>query len=146
MADLSLTVERTIKAAQSDVFNAWLNPEMLQKFMMPGAGMTVPAATNDPKVGGRFEIVMQADGDRMPHAGTYEEIDPHQRIVFTWETPFAEGDSTVTLTFDPVEAGTHVVLTHTRFNDGETRDNHRRGWTSILDTLDITLRSDAGAL
>ena len=38
MTDLTLTVERTIKAPPATVFEAWLNPEMLRKFMMPGAG------------------------------------------------------------------------------------------------------------
>ncbi len=139
MTDLSLTVERTIKAAPADVFNAWLDPEMLRKFMMPAAGMSVPKASNDPAEGGRFEIVMSANGNEMPHAGTYREIKPHERLVFTWESPFSAGDSTVTLTFAPVDGGTHVTLTHERFVDAETRDNHQGGWTAILETLDTAL-------
>jgi uncharacterized protein YndB with AHSA1/START domain len=139
MTDLTLTVERTIKSAQADVFNAWLNPDMLRKFMMPAAGMTVPKASNDPKEGGRFEIVMLAGENEIPHAGTYREISPHDRIVFTWESPFSVEDSTVTLTFAPVDEGTHVTLTHVRFNDAEARDNHKGGWMGILETLDATL-------
>ena len=34
MTELSLTVERVIGAAQSDLFNAWLDPKMLAKFMV----------------------------------------------------------------------------------------------------------------
>jgi uncharacterized protein YndB with AHSA1/START domain len=83
MNDLNLKVERTIKAAPEDVFNAWLNPEMLRQFMMPAAGMSVPKASNDPQAGGRFEIVMLAEENEIPHAGTYREISPHDRIVFT---------------------------------------------------------------
>lgn len=139
MTDLKLTVERTIKAAQADVFNAWLNPDMLRQFMMPAAGMSVPKASNDPKEGGRFEIVMLAGENEIPHAGTYREISPHDRIVFTWETPFSVDDSTVTLTFDPIEGGTQVTLTHVRFSDAETRDNHKGGWAGILKALDATL-------
>ena len=139
MTDLTLTVERTIKAPQVDVFNAWLNPEMLRKFMMPAVDMSVPQASNDPKVGGRFEIVMRAGENDMPHAGTYREITPNDRIVFTWESPFSTEDSTVTLTFDPVETGTLVTLTHVRFKDAETRDNHEGGWIGILGALQTTL-------
>ncbi len=139
MNDLNLTVERTIKAAQADVFNAWLDPEMLRKFMMPAAGMSVPKASNDPKEGGRFEIVMLAGDSEIPHAGTYREISPHDRIVFTWESPFSVDDSTVTLTFAPAEQGTRVTLTHVRFRDTETRDNHKGGWNGILETLDAAL-------
>ncbi len=139
MSDLSLTVERTINAPQADVFNAWLNSDMLRQFMMPAAGMSVPRASNDPKEGGRFEIVMQAGDDEIPHAGTYREISPHDRIVFTWESPFSVDDSTVTLTFSSVEGGTHVTLHHVRFKDADTRDNHAGGWTGILESLDKAL-------
>lgn len=141
MTDLNLTVERTINAPQADVFNAWLNPEMLRKFMTPGPGMTVPKASNDPKEGGQFEIVMQAGENQIPHSGTYREISPHDRIVFTWISPYSVEDSTVTLQFKPVETGTHVTLTHIRFADEESRDNHKGGWTGILDTLDAKLNS-----
>ncbi len=139
MTDLTLTVERTIKAAQADVFNAWLDPDMLRKFMMPAAEMSVPKASNDPTEGGRFEIVMSANGNEMPHAGTYREIKPHERLVFTWESPYSVEDSTVTLTFSPVDSGTHVTLTHVRFADEETRDNHKGGWTGILATLETAI-------
>ena len=139
MNDLSLKVERTINAAPAEVFNAWLNPEMLRRFMMPAAGMSVSKAANDPKEGGRFEIVMCAGEKEMPHAGTYREISPHDRIVFTWESPYSVDDSTVTLTFAPAEKGTHVTLEHVRFNDAETRDNHEGGWISILAALDEAL-------
>lgn len=135
MNDLNLTVERTIKAAPADVFNAWLNPEMLRQFMMPAAGMSVGKTTNDPTEGGRFEIVMLAGENEMPHTGTYREIDPHTRIVFTWESHVSVEDSTVTLTFSPTDEGTHVTLTHVRFKDAETRDNHNGGWTNILEAL-----------
>jgi uncharacterized protein YndB with AHSA1/START domain len=139
MTDLSLTVERTIKAPQQDVFNAWLNPDMLRKFMIPGPGMTVPSASNDPKPGGSFELVMLADDTEIPHSGTYKEINPHDLIVFTWVSPYSVDDSTVTLNFAPVENGTRVTLTHIRFADAETRDNHEGGWTGILAALDAAL-------
>lgn len=139
MTDLNLTVERTIKAKQADVFNAWLDPQMLRQFMMPAAGMSVPKASNDPREGGRFEIVMLAGEKEIPHAGTYREISPHDRIVFTWESPYSVDNSTVTLTFAPAEQGTRVTLTHVRFSDAETRDNHKGGWDGILETLDAAL-------
>lgn len=139
MTELSLTTSRIIEAPQQDVFNAWLDPDTLRRFMMPGPGMTVPTASTDPRPGGRFEIVMQAGDDTIPHAGTYKEIDPHDRIVFTWESPYSVDDSTVTLTFAPAEGGTEVTLTNVRFANEETRDNHLGGWTGILDALGAAL-------
>lgn len=139
MTELSLTVDRTINASQEAVFNAWLNPDMLRKFMHPAAEMSVPRASNDPKEGGAFEVVMQVGENELPHSGVYKEISPHDRIVFTWMGHVSVDDSTVTLTFEPAERGTHVTLTHVRFMDEETRDNHQGGWTNILAKLDTVL-------
>ncbi len=138
MTDLTLMVERTIKAPPKDVFDAWLNPDMLRKFMRPGPGMTTPEASTDPKEGGRFDLVMKAGDDEIPHAGTYQEIKPHSRIKFTWESPFSADGSVVTLDFAPAGDGTHVTLTHERFVSEESRDNHNGGWTAILEALDET--------
>jgi len=139
MSELELTVERTIGAAPATVFDAWLNPDMLAKFMIPGPGMSVPKASNDPKEGGRFEITMRAGEDDIPHAGTYKEIRPHDRIVFTWESPFSVEDSTVTLTFVPSGEGTHVTLHHVWFVDQESRNKHEGGWMGILSALNDAL-------
>lgn len=139
MTDLNLTVERTIAASQKACFEAWLDPKMLALFMTPGPNMTVPVANTDAEVGGRFEIVMQAGDDRIPHAGTYKEISPHDRIVFTWESPYSQDDSTVTLSFAPDGDGTRITLHQVRFPSEESRDNHQGGWTMILQTLDGAL-------
>ncbi len=141
MAELSLTTSRTINASPETLFNAWLDPKMLQQFMRPGPDMTVPRASTDPKTGGRFDIVMQAGDNEIPHAGTYKEIDPHRRLVFTWESPFSADDSTVTLDFAPGDGGTEVTLTHTRFPSEESRDNHAGGWAKILELLESELES-----
>lgn len=135
MTDLTLTVERTIQAPPETVFNAWLDPEMMRRFLMPRETMSVPSASNDPREGGRFDILMRSDDREFPHWGIYREIRPHDRLVFTWQSPFSVEDSTVTLTFAPVDSGTHVTLTQVRFHDAEARDSHANGWTGILESL-----------
>ena len=135
MTDLSLNVARTIKAPIERVYNAWLDPAMLAKFMLPGEGMSVPKAESDPRVGGRFSIIMAAGDDELPHGGEYKELDPHTKIVFTWESPFSADGSTVTIRLQEVDDGTHVELTHVKFVNEESRDNHKAGWGAILDKL-----------
>ena len=137
--DLTLTVTRTINAPPETVFDAWLNPEMLMRFMCPGPGMTTPSATADPQVGGRFDLIMKNGDDEMPHGGVYREIDRPNRLVFSWESPFNAEGSTVTLDFKPTSDGTHLTLTHIRFVDEQSRDNHQGGWTAILAKLDEVL-------
>lgn len=135
MSDLILTVSRQINAAPERVFDAWLDPAMLARFMTPKQGMTVPKAQSDAKVGGRFEIDM-AEGDQtIPHAGTYLEIARHSRIRFTWESPFSVDGSEVTLDFSPKDGGTELTLTHIKFASENARDSHEGGWTTILGAL-----------
>ncbi len=136
---LSVKIERSISAPPETVFDAWLNPEMLMRFMCPGPGMTTPSAKVDPTVGGRFYLVMKAGDDEMPHGGVYQEIDRPNRLVFSWESPFNAEGSTVTLDFRAVSGGTHLTLSHIRFVSQESRDNHEGGWTAILAKLDETL-------
>ena len=133
--DLTLTVTRTIAAPPERVFDAWLDPEMLMKFMQPGPGMTTPSASADPREGGRFDLIMKRDDDEMPHGGVYKVIDRPRQIVFSWESPFAVEGSTVTLDFRAEGGGTHVTLTHVRFPNEESRGNHENGWTAILARL-----------
>lgn len=136
MTDLSLTVARTIKAPIERVYNAWLDPDTLARFMLPGEGTSVPKAETDPRVGGRFTIIMAAGADELPHGGEYKELNPHNKIVFTWESPFSIEGSTVTINLKEVAEGTHLELTHVKFPSEESRDNHQGGWTAILEKLD----------
>lgn len=133
--DLTLTADRVINAPPEAVFDAWLDPQMLMRFMCPGPGMTTPQATCDARVGGRFDLIMKNGDDEMPHGGVYQVIDRPGRLVFSWESPFSAPGSTVDLTFEPANGGTKVTLTHTRFVSDESRDNHLGGWTAILEKL-----------
>lgn len=144
MTDLSLTVERVISAPPERVFDAWLNPQMLMRFMTPGPSETCPKATSDAVEGRRFEIIMRGERDLL-HSGTYQEITRHSRLVFTWESPFSVPASTVTLDFQPEGSGTRLTLTHVKFQNEEMRDNHTGGWTAILEALGTAVQEAADA-
>ncbi|MDF0602588.1 SRPBCC domain-containing protein [Psychromarinibacter sp. C21-152] len=133
--DLSLRVTQTVPAPPERVFDAWLDPEMLTKFMRPGPDVGVTKAETDPRVGGRYDIVMTAEKGEIPHWGEYREIERPRRLVFTWNSPHAAPDSVVTLTFEPEGAGTLVTLVHDRFPSDSSRDGHEKGWTGILGAL-----------
>ncbi|MEM7318740.1 MAG: SRPBCC domain-containing protein [Pseudomonadota bacterium] len=140
MTELSLEVTHQMPYPPERVFDAWLNPDMLAKFMIPGPGMTVPEATSDAKVGGRFRIVMNApEAGDLPHEGEYLAIDRPNHLQFTWVSPYSQEDSTVTLDFTPREGGTEVRLHHVRFPNEESRNNHQGGWTMILQALEGAL-------
>ena len=136
MTELSLTVNRRINAPAQKVFDAWLDPKMLARFMIPGEGGRVPKAETDPKVGGRFHIVMTSGDKEIPHEGSYRTINPHTQIVFSWESPFSADGSMVTLNFKPAGANaTDLELVHEKFANEQSRDGHTGGWTAILAKL-----------
>ena len=134
--DLKLETSRVIGASREALFDAWLDPTMLARFMTPGPDMTVPEAKTDPREGGRFLVVMRAGDQDLPHEGTYKTIDRPNRLAFTWESPMSPvEDSTVTIDFDEADGGTKVTLSHVRFPSEESRDNHMAGWTRIIECL-----------
>ena len=136
MSELTLTVSKTIPAPPEAVFNAWLDPVMLRRFMVTCEGDRVPRAESDAREGGRFVIVMESGGKEIPHSGTYLELNPHSRLVFTWESPHSVDGSTVTVALSPVGADkTELVLTQVKFASEGARDGHIKGWTAILDML-----------
>jgi uncharacterized protein YndB with AHSA1/START domain len=137
--DLSLMLQKHVKAPPAQVYNAWLNPETLHRFMANGTGFALTKAETDPRVGGRFRLDMHIGGKDYPHSGTYLDLTAHSRIAFTWESAssIVEG-STVTLELVPDAGGTLLTLTHVRFANEGVRDGHAGAWETILGGLAAT--------
>ena len=136
MTDLTVNITKNINAPIEKVFDAWLDPEMLTQFILPAPGMPNPEVENDAREGGQFSIIMQVGDNKIPHSGTYLTINRPLQLVFSWESPFSIDGSQVDLKFTSVdEQTTRVELTHTKFADEESRDNHNGGWNKILDEL-----------
>jgi len=133
--DLMLKLTKLIPAAPERVFDAWLDPEQIAKFMITGPGTGIKSAETEAKVGGSYRIVMTNDMGEVPHWGTYREIERPSRLVFTWNSPHASPDSLVTLTFEPEGDGTLLTLTHDKFPSDESREGHNQGWSGILESL-----------
>ena len=137
MTDLTLNVQHTVHASIEKVFDAWLDPSLLSRFMLPQAGMPQPEVDNDPRVGGRFKILMRHGDEVLPHGGEYLVIDRPERLEFSWQSHYSPDDSIVTLEFVAVDAGTtQVTLTQVKFLSEEARDAHHGGWSSILSALE----------
>jgi uncharacterized protein YndB with AHSA1/START domain len=139
VASAIVIVRRTIAAPAEDLFDAWLDPEALAIWMRPGAILST-SATLEPRVGGRYEIIMQSATERYPHTGEYRLIDRPRRLVFTWISRGTEQQETL-VTVDFIARGerTEVVVTHERLPEKE-RSSHTNGWTSGLERLDEAMQ------
>jgi len=138
---LTLDLSHDLAHARDRVFDAWLNPDMLARFMTPGPGMTVPEVASDAREGGRFRIVMRTpDGTDIPHEGEYRAIQRPEKLAFTWVSPNSVEGSLVTLNFEALSGGgTRVRLNQVRFASEQARDGHIGGWTSILAAMEGAL-------
>jgi uncharacterized protein YndB with AHSA1/START domain len=136
----SLTVKHRYHAPPEKVFSAWTDPKKLGRWFCPVACEPVLAET-DARVGGRYRIVVRAQsGEEHDVSGTFREVVPNRRLVFTWAwrtTP--ERESLVTVELKPDGDGTLLTLTHEQFFDEAARDRHQSGWSPILDRLSEVL-------
>lgn len=136
MTDLSVTISRNINAPIEQVFDAWLDPALLSRFILPAPGMPQPQVRNEPREGGSFEIIMQVGDDKLPHTGNYLVIERPHRLQFSWQSAYSADDSSVTLEFSALDSQTtRVELTQVKFLHEEARSDHEGGWRNILDQL-----------
>ena len=105
----TLVLRRTFTASRQRVFSAWITPRALEHWFKP-RGMSVAVRSLDARVGGSFCFDLE-DGSSM--IGTYLQIVPPEKLVFTWSGGAAQSWRTV-VTLDFLDQGpvTEIVLTH----------------------------------
>lgn len=145
-----IRLNKFVQATPQRVYDAWLDPERLTQWWMPGEKHCCSLAEIDARVGGRYRIVM-GEGDEAPTAsGEYLELEPGRKIVMTWAWAHAEGaaaDTQITIelfeTDNPYEEGTkgtEIVFTHERLGTAVERSEHISGWWNILRALGFHVR------
>jgi uncharacterized protein YndB with AHSA1/START domain len=137
IAPIELVVNRTFQAPIEKVFRAWTDPNELDRWFSPVDDVTVSSSV-DLRVGGAYRIqINKNDGTSFITSGTYREIQPPHRLVFTWNgaCEIEANETVVTIEFFSVGDSTQVTLTHQRFSNEEARDRHEHGWTGCLDRL-----------
>jgi uncharacterized protein YndB with AHSA1/START domain len=130
-AGFEVVITRVFDAPRALVFNAWTQPEMLANWFGP-KGFSATTIQNDVRPGGAYDFHMRGENYDEHWTGTYREVLPPERLVFTW---LAGPESLVTLTFEDLNGKTRLTLRHRGFATAEVCDRHQTGWTSALDCL-----------
>jgi uncharacterized protein YndB with AHSA1/START domain len=137
-SETTVRLKRTFAASRERVFRAWTEPAMLKKWLGPAGGST-PVAQIDLRVGGKYRLGMQfPEEDIFYVSGTYREIQPPEKLVFTWrwEKPDMDcGETLVTIEFYAQGDSTEVTLTHENFPNQAVSEQHNQGWRDIFDKL-----------
>jgi uncharacterized protein YndB with AHSA1/START domain len=133
----SLTLKRRLNAPAEKVYAAWTDPKQLVRWFGPDGGPVTHAET-DLRVGGKYVVIFHTeDGEEHYVSGTYQEVEPNRKLVFSWawrSTP--ERESLVTITIKPDGDGVILTLLHEKFFDQEARDRHEFGWTGSMNKLE----------
>jgi len=149
---LILRMTRRFDATPQRVFAAWTDPEQFGAWFGP-VGMKAVSFKLDARVGGQWRFMGEGrniPGSQRPSelirptvSGKYLEIEPPNRLVFTWawheKDDFASPrgqESVVTIQFKPLDGGrTEMVFTQAVFKDEQALAAHNRGWTDSFDKL-----------
>ena len=131
----TVVIRKTLTASREDVFDAWLDAEGMREWMCPGA-VTSSEVVLDPRVGGRFRIVMTAPGAIIVNTGEYLILDRPARLQFTWTSSrWGPEETLVTVDLHQQDAQCELVLTHERFPLESSTKQLTAGWNQILEKL-----------
>ncbi len=131
MSAPSVTLVRHIKAPPRKLYEAWTDPKLLAQWWTPRS-VAIKSVVAENRSGGAWRIAIRgADGRDTEVGGTYEELDPPRKLVFTWGWD-GEPPTRVTVALKAVEGGTELTLTHEGAASAAIAAGRREGWTKSL--------------
>jgi uncharacterized protein YndB with AHSA1/START domain len=146
--DREIVITRAFNGPARIVFDAWTRPELVRRWWAPKSrGVSIVSCDASVRAGGFYRYVMDVRGRQMAFSGTYHEVAPPSRLVYTQIfEPSAAGPTpddvpvTVTVTFEEHDGRTHVV-SHTLCPTAELRDaiiatGMESGMRETMDLLD----------
>ncbi len=140
-SERELVVTRTVNAPARLVFEAWTKAELFRRWWVPKSyGLNLIACEMDVRVGGQYRLAFLHEGSTMEFFGTYLEVVPHSRLVWTNEEGDA-GKTITTVTFEE-KAGKTLLVVHDLYPSAEAVDTGSTGaMPETLDQLEELLAS-----
>ena len=147
-SERELVVTRTFNGPARIVFEAWTRPELFMRWWVPQSmGMSLRSCEMDVRVGGKYRLEFEPDA--MAFFGTYLEVTPHSRLVWTNEEG-GEGGPVTTVTFEE-KGGKTLLVMHELYPSKEALDAAGTGAADAmvetfaqLDELLLTLGAGEG--
>src|SRR5215467_4100421 len=137
-SERELVVTRTINAPPRIVFEAWTRAELFQRWWVPKSfGLTLLSCELDVRVGGTYRLVFSHNAsETMAFYGSYLEVTPHSRLVWTNEEG-DDGGAVTTVTFEE-KGGKTLLVMHDLYPSKEALDasGAQGGMSETLDQLD----------
>jgi glutathione S-transferase len=132
----ALEITRTFNAPPSRVFACFTNREDWSAWAGPQA-IQGEVTLLEPKVGGRYRIVMhRPDGAELVAGGEFQVLEEPSRLAFTWKWEHGQDTTLVTIFLRDVGGKTEMHFRHEGFTSEEDRDRHNDGWTGCFIKLE----------
>lgn len=117
-SERELVVTRTFNGPPRLVFEAWTKPELFRQWWVPKSmGMSLRSCEMDVRVGGKYRLEFEPDG--VAFFGTYKEVTPPSRLVWTNEED--DEGSVTTVTFEEI-GGKTLLVVHELYPSKEALD------------------------
>ena len=138
--ETQILITREFDAPRDLVWRAWTTPELIKRWWNAKRG-EVTVAEVDLRVGGTVRVVMRDPHEDVEYGGggTYTEIDPPRRLVFTWLWDDTTKRQLIEIDFEEADGVTTVRFTHSGLWDEEAVRSHEDGWGKVFDNLERTL-------
>ena len=147
-SERELVVTRTFDGPARIVFEAWTRPELFSRWWLPKSmDMSLRSCEMDVRVGGKYRLEFEPDA--MAFFGTYLEVTPPSRLVWTNEEGGEAGPVT-TVTFEE-NGGKTLLVMHELYPSKAALDAAGTGAAEAmvetfaqLDELLVTLGTSVG--
>ena len=146
LSDNTLRIARTFHAPAQAVFDAWTSEEVLRRWFYGQPGWETSEADVDLRVGGKVRLVMRdpEKDEEFGGSGHYTEIDPPNRLAFTWIWDHNPTRTLIVIDFEEVDGVTTVHFAHSDLWDEEAVRDHESGWHNCFANLERALE-EAGS-
>ena len=148
--DRELVLDRYIDAPRDLVWRCWTEPELLVHWFTPAPWKTKSASVDVRPGGASMVVMLSPDGEEFPNPGTYLEVIPGEKLVFTdayteaW-APSAKPFMTGILTFADEGKGTRyrAVVRHWTAEDCKRHEEMGffPGWNAATDQLEALAKT-----
>jgi uncharacterized protein YndB with AHSA1/START domain len=145
---------RHIGAPRAAVYRALLDPDAVQRWMVPD-GMSSEVHEFEAREGGTFRVSLTYDAPTTTGKtteqtdtfhGRFVELVPDEKVVqaveFESDDPTMQGEMTITYELEDADGGTLVTAVHEDLPDGVTPEANELGWSMSISKLAALVERD----
>ena len=126
------------------VWAVWTRPELIRSWFGSSHGFRALDISVDLRPGGTWSL-RNVNGAITEHVtGTYHEVEPTQRLVYSYHFRGTEFFSVISVDLTPEGDGTRLHFLQTGFPDAQARIEHERGWPQAIRVMGEALLAMQG--